>query len=80
MACGIFLDRGLNPCPLHLQAGFFFLEKPLKNNNFIYLVLAVLGLYCREGFSLVVASRGYSVAVVHELLLASASLVPEHGL
>ena len=27
---------------------------------FIHLLLAVLGLCCREGFSLVAASRGYS--------------------
>ena len=32
------------------------------------------------GFSLVVASRGYSLTAVHKLLIAFASLVAEHGL
>ena len=35
---------------------------------FIYLVLAVLGLHCYSGFSLVVASGGYSLIVVCRLL------------
>ena len=33
---------------------------------------------CR--FSVVAASRGYSLAVVHGLLIAAASLAAEHGL
>ena len=74
------LGPGIEPLSSAFAGRFFFLEKLLKKNNFIYLVLAVLGLYCHEGFSVVVATRGYSVAVVHELLLATASLVPEHGL
>ena len=48
-----------------------------KNN---YLLLAVLGLHCFEGFSLVVASGGYSLVAVHGLLTVVASLVAEHGL
>ena len=32
------------------------------------------------GFSLVVVSKGYSVVVVHGLLIAVVSLVVEHGL
>ena len=38
--------------------------------------MAVLGLHCCKGFSLVVASRGYSL--VHELLVLVASLVAEY--
>ena len=40
----------------------------------------MLGLQCRVGFSLVMASRVYSLAVVHRLLIAMASPVLEHGL
>ena len=47
---------------------------------FTYLFLAVLDLCCYAGFSLVVESRGYSLVAVHELLIAVASLVVEHGL
>ena len=32
------------------------------------------------GFSLVAISRGYSLFAVHELLIAEASLIAEHGL
>ena len=48
---------------------------------FIYfLFLAVPGLCCWEGFSLVVTSRGYSRIAVHGLLIVVASLVAEHRL
>ena len=40
-----------------------------------YLVLAVLGVQCGAGFSLVVASRGYSPVAVCGLLIATASLL-----
>ena len=46
---------------------------------FIYLYLAVLGLRCSTGFSLVAVSRGYSIVVVRGLLTARASLIVEHG-
>ena len=39
--------------------------------------LAVLSLYCFTGFSLVVGSRGYSLAVVRGLLIAMPSLILE---
>ena len=39
----------------------------------------MLGLCCCAGFSLAVA-RGYSLVAGHELLIAVASLVGEHGL
>lgn len=44
---------------------------------FNVFILAMLGLH---GFSLFAASRGYSLIVAHGLLMAVASLVPEHGL
>jgi len=37
--------------------------------------MAVLGLHCPVGFSLVVVSGGYSLAGVHRLLIIVASLV-----
>ena len=40
----------------------------------------MLRLRCCTGFSLVATSRGYSLAVVFRLLMAVASLVPEHRL
>ena len=43
-------------------------------HNFIYLFMAVLGLCCCVGFSLVAASGVYSVAVF-ELLVVMASLL-----
>ena len=43
-------------------------------------LLVVLGLRCCADFSLIVESRGYSLAVVHRLLIAVASFVTEHGL
>ena len=45
----------------------------------IYL-LAVLGPHCCMGFSLAVASRGYSLGAVHRLLIVVASLAVDHGL
>ena len=47
---------------------------------FVCLFLAGLGLCCFEGFSLVPASRGHSLVVVHGLLIEVASLVAEDGL
>ena len=49
-------------------------------NNFIYLFWSVLGLHCCTGFSLVVASRCYSLATVRMLLIEMASLLMEHRL
>ena len=45
-----------------------------------YLLFAVRGLHCCVGFSLVAASGGYSLVVLHGLLIVVASLVGEHGL
>ena len=49
----------------------------LKTFIFIYLFLAVSGLRCCVGCSLVVATGGYSPAAVHELLIAVAFLIAE---
>ena len=40
----------------------------------------MLGLLCREVFSLVVASGGYSLAAEHRVFIAVASVVAEQGL
>lgn len=45
---------------------------------FNYLFLAVLGLHCCVGLSLVSACGSYSLVEVHKLLTAVASLVAEH--
>ena len=44
------------------------------------LLMTVLGLHCCTGFTLVAASRGYSLVAVCRLLSAMTSLVTEHGL
>ena len=46
--------------------------------KFIYL--AVLGLCCYAGFSLVVTSDGYSLVAAHGLIMVVAALVAEHRL
>ena len=43
----------------------------------IYLFLAVLGLHCCTGISLLAASGGYSLVAMLRLLIAVASLVAE---
>ena len=52
----------------------------LKIILLICLFLAVLGLHCYTGFSLVVASGVYSLVALEGHLLAVASLAVEHGL
>ena len=46
---------------------------------FIFLLMAVLGLCCCTGFSLVAASGGYSPVALQELLTAVAPLVCSTG-
>ena len=46
-------------------------------NNLINLFLAVLGLHCCSGFSLVSASKGYSLVAVYRFLTAVVSPVAE---
>ena len=57
---------------------FFFGNLNLKKKSIFFL--AVLGLHSCVGFSLVAASRGYSLVVVCRFPTAVASLVAEHGL
>ena len=71
-----FLDS--IPFFCRLLSFFFFFR--LFFYNFIYLFLVVLGLCCCVDFPLVEAIQGYSLVVVHELLIAVASLVAEHRL
>ena len=49
-------------------------------NFYLFIFLAALGLHICTQLSLVVASRGYSLAVVQRLLTVVASPVAEHGL
>ena len=48
--------------------------------SFIYLFLIMPSLSCRAWLSLAVGSRGYSLVVVHRLLIVEAPLVTEHRL
>ena len=52
----------------------------LMRSLFFVLFFAMLGLCCCMGFSLVVASGGYSLIALHRLLIVVASLFSEHGL
>ena len=55
----------------------FFLLVSLK--NILCIFFSLLGLRLCMGFSLVAASRGYSLVAVHRLLVV-ATRVAEHGL
>ena len=46
----------------------------------LILFLAMLGLNCRAGSTLVVVNGGYFLIAVHRLLIVVVSLVAEHGL
>ena len=48
--------------------------------TFIYLFLAVLGLHCCMGSSLVAVSSGYSLDEVCGLFIVEASVAAEHRL
>ena len=59
----------------------------LLGNTFLFIIIICLFIYGRaevfiaaNGLSLVAVSRGHSLAVVHRLLIAVASLVVEHTL
>ena len=64
-----------------IHSVFFFFFNGLKSlysfcfNNCIYLFLAVLGLHCCTGFSLVAESWTHPLVVVYRLLAAVASVV-----
>ena len=66
MACGL-LSRGQN-------------IRFIKINKFIYLFMAALGLCCCARSFSSCGERGLPFIVVHELLIAVASPVAEHGL
>ena len=66
-------DNGTGRCNAGDENHFFF-------NNFISLFLSVLSLCCFLGFSVVVASGGYSLVAMLGLLIGVASLVAKHGL
>ena len=51
-----------------------------KKKKIIYLFLAVPGLCCCVGFSLIAVKGGYSLVVVHRLPIAVVSLVAENRL
>ena len=53
-------------------------EHNWETNTHVYCILAVLGLRCCVGFSLVGDSRGYFLVVVRRLLAVGASLVADH--
>ena len=95
VACGIFPDQESNPYPLLWQADsiycttrksprFFFNSYNTFFKLFIYLFLAVLGLCCCKGFSLVAETRAvggwpHCLVAVLRLLTALASLAVEQG-
>ena len=67
------------------DGGFFFFFKCILSSLFkkidLFLVfLTVLGLHFCEGLSLVAVSGGFSLVVVHKLLVVRASLIVEHRL
>ena len=53
---------------------------PFLIYNLIYLFLAVLGLRCCSGFSLIAASKGYTLVAAWGFLPPVASPCVEHGL
>ena len=68
---------------LKIGMSIFLIKKlklfPFKKYLIIYLILAVLGLHCCLGFSLVPESGRYCVVATHTLLTVAASLVAEHA-
>ena len=65
-------------CPLPLLPSIFPTIQ-VFSNNFVYLLLAVLGLRGYTGFPLFVAREDHSSVAVCGLLIAVSSLVAEHG-
>ena len=62
-----------------IDSKYFFFFNKFSLIVFVDLFLAVLGLGCCVGFSLVVKSRGYSLAVVPGLQGVGVSVVVLHG-
>ena len=69
-------------CQTFSHAFLAFQQSNIFFNNFIFisLFLAVLGLCCCTGSSLVALSGGHCLVAVCGLLIAVTSLVAEHGL
>ena len=65
-----FADNGTISSSFSLPSLPYLVCRFLKNslNLFYYLFFAVLGLYCRAGFSLAVDSRAYALVAVCRLL------------
>ena len=59
---------------------FFFFFNGWDETAFYFYFLAMLGLCCCVGFSLVAANRGYTLVAVCGLLPAVASPITEYGL
>ena len=57
-----------------------FLNLNIKKNCIQLFILVGLGLFCYVGFSLVATSQGYSLVVVHRLLIAMGPLASGHRL
>ena len=69
--------------PLGWTGLFSLLSKGLSFLKIILcicLFLAVPGLHCRAGFTLVASSRSFSLGALRGLLIVVASLIAEHGL
>ena len=77
----IYIDSLLYPCVLTQKdgSGVGYLLSSFYFNNFIYLLLSVLGLHCCAGFQLVAVS-GATLVMVCGLLIAVVFLVTEHKL
>ena len=73
VACGILVPQpGMETKSLALEGRFFFFN--------VFLFGCAGSSLLHAGFSLVAVSRGYTVVVVHRLLVAAASFVAEHRL
>ena len=77
IGAGFWQSQSLIPAPWMGRKGSHVLP---TRYNLIYLFLAVLGLRCCLGFSLVGANRGYSLVAVCGFLPEVASPCVEHGL
>ena len=63
-----------------IRMPMFFLVSGFVFYKAVFFFLAMLGLRCCTGFSLIAASGGYSLVAVCGLLVVVASLVAEHRL
>ena len=69
--------------PEEVQMASRHMKRPSMSyfkKHYLFFILAVLGLHCCAGFSLIAGSGDYSLVAVRGLLIVVASLVVEHGL